>query len=213
MSVESQVIPSAEPSAGRRTELLLNGDRRRCRRVMMVLQGRFMRADHSEHACTLRDVSVGGASVMTEAPVDLGEHIVAYFENLGGLQGTVARQLEGGFAFQFNVSDHKREKLAAQIMWLINRDAYPDAMGRSHERIGKRGERATLKLEEGVTVDVELLDLSASGASIGTSARPAIGADVSINKIPAVVRRHHEKGFGVQFLTVLPEETLSAVFP
>ena len=61
----------------------------------------------------------------TDHAVDIGERIVAYFDHLGGLEGMVIALVAGGFAFQFKVSDHKREKLAAQIMWLLNRDEFP----------------------------------------------------------------------------------------
>lgn len=209
MPVQSEIVRRAPA----RPDLLLNGDMRRHRRLPLVLAGRFMRADRSEFPCTLRDVSVGGASVTTDASVDVDERIVAYFEHLGGLEGSVVREFNGGFAFQFKVSDHKREKLAAQIMWLANREAFPEALGRLHMRTSTAGRKTTLKFHDGVIVDVDLLDLSVSGASIGTTARPPVGAEVWVGRFPAVVRRHHDKGVGVQFLTVQSDEALRAAFP
>ncbi len=197
----------------KRTSGLLDGDRRRYRRVHLTLAGRFMRANHDEFTCTLRDVSVGGAAVTTTATPDVGERVVAYFEHLGGLDGTVARILPDGFTFQFKVSEHKREKLAAQLTWLLNRDAFPAEAGRLHERVGTKGRKTTLRLEEGIILDVDLLDISASGASVGTSARPAIGEAVTLGRLPAIVRRHHTQGFGVQFVAVLPADALSTHFP
>jgi hypothetical protein len=144
---------------------------------------------------------------------DPGERVVAYFDHIGGLEGTVVRTTQDGFAFVFKVTEHKREKLAAQIMWLANRDDFPDEMGRRHERVGTGGRRTTLKLEEGVIIDVELLDLSASGASIGTSARPPIGSLVVAGRTRAIVRRHHQHGVGLQFLTLLSPEALRESFP
>ncbi|PPC79949.1 MAG: pilus assembly protein PilZ [Hyphomicrobium sp.] len=197
----------------KRPDLLLNGDKRRHRRLPLSIAGRFMRADRIDYDCQLRDISVGGASIMTQTHVSEGENIVAYFQNLGGLEGTVVRTHDQGFAIQFRISDHKREKLAAQITWLINREDFPDEFGRAHERLGMAGRKTTLKVEDGIVVDVDLLDVSVSGASVGTTARPAIGCEVSVARLAAIVRRHHEKGIGVEFVRVLPEASLRAHFP
>ena len=196
------------------TDALKTGDMRRHRRLPLALSGRFMRfLDRTEYNCQLKNISVGGAAVVTPHAPEVGERIIAYFDHLGGLEGVVSRHTQDGFAFAFKVTEHKREKLASQIMWLINRDDYPDELGRLHERVGTRGRRTTLKVEEGVIIDVELLDLSASGASIGTPARPAIGSFVAVGKTRAIVRRHHAHGIGVQFLVVLSPEALRENFP
>lgn len=187
-------------------------DMRRHRRLPLSLAGRFMRADRNEFTCQLKNISVGGALVMTPHAPDIGERVVAYFDHLGGIEGVVTRHTPDGFAFAFKVTEYKREKLAAQIMWLINRGDYPELAGRLHERVGTRGRRTTLKVDD-VIIDVELLDLSASGASIGTPARPPIGSFVIAGKTRAIVRRHHEHGIGLQFLTLLPPEALRDSFP
>jgi PilZ domain len=191
----------------------INGDLRRHRRVPLDLDGRFMRAARSEHACVLKDISVGGACVSTDQVVEIGERIVAYFEHLGGLEGLVTRLIPAGFAFQFKVSEHKREKLAAQIMWLLNRSEFPDDLGRRHERTATTGRKAAMHFDDGMIIDVELLDLSVSGASVLTPARPSIGEEVVIAKIRSVVRRHHVDGIGLQFLAVQDAAALRANFP
>jgi hypothetical protein len=189
------------------------GDARKHRRLPLSLAGRFMRADRSEYTCQLKNISVGGAAVVTAHAPEAGERVVVYFDHLGGLEGVVARTTQDGFAFLFKITEHKREKLAAQIMWLINKDEFPTDLGRNHERIGTHGRRTTLKVEEGVIIDVELLDLSASGASIGTPARPPLGSLVVAGKTRAIVRRHHERGIGLQFLSLLSPEALRDRFP
>lgn len=186
---------------------------RRHRRLQLKLAGRFMRADRSEFTCELKDVSVGGAAVVSPHVPEIGERIVAYFDHLGGVEGVVSRKSGDGFAFSFKVSEHKREKLAAQIMWLINKEVYPEQAGRLHERTGTRGRHTTLKVDDGVIIDVELLDLSSSGASLGTPARPPLGSFVVAGKTRAIVRRHHAHGIGLQFLTLLTPELLRDSFP
>jgi hypothetical protein len=210
MALQSQ-ISLREAASTRRQHI--HGDLRRHRRVPLELGGRFMRANRSEHDCVLKDISVGGACVASEQPVAMTERIVAYLEHLGGLEGMVTRVFNGGFAFQFKVTEHKRENLAAQIMWLLNREEFPDELGRQHERIATTGRKTALRFDDGMIIDVELLDYSVSGASVRTPARPAIGEEVVISKIRSVVRRHHPDGLGLQFLAVQDQAALRANFP
>lgn len=198
-------------SSGR--DVRASGDLRRHRRVPLELSGRFMRANREEFTCQIKDISVGGASVAAAQAVEPGEKVVAYFDHIGGLEGLVTRRLPDGFAFQFKVSEHKREKLAAQIIWLLNRADFPEEAGRQHERAGTTGRKTTLRFDDGMLIDVDLLDLSVSGASVATPARPAIGEEVQIAKIRAVVRRHHEDGIGLQFFMIQDQATLAANFP
>jgi hypothetical protein len=57
-------------------------------------------------------------------------------------------------------------------------------------------------LAEGITLTCRVLDVSISGASIATPARPEIGTEVTLGKLRARVVRHHPQGFGVQFLDI-----------
>ena len=121
-------------------------DARRHRRLPLSLAGRFMREDRNEFTCQLKNISVGGALVISPHAPQIGERVIAYFDHLGGIEGIVTRHTPDGFAFAFKVTEYKREKLAAQIMWLVNRPDFPDDTGRLHERVGTRGRRTTLKV-------------------------------------------------------------------
>ena len=187
-------------------------DLRRHRRIQLALAGRFMRADRQEYPCEVKDISVGGASVTSAVLPEAGERVIAYFDQLGGIEGIVGRTFPTGFAFQFRITAHKKEKLAAQITWLMNRDAFPDEAGRQHERVGVNGRKSKLKLEDGIVIDVDVLDVSSSGTSLGTSARPAIGSEVFIGKIKAFVRRHHDGGVGLQFAVMQDVNALRQSF-
>ena len=158
-----------------------------------------MREDKKEYACELQDVSVGGAGIAASVPVALNERLILQFEQLGSLEATVTRTYRDGFGVQFKTSPHKREKLAAQIMWLLNRDAYPETEGRQHERVGISGRKARLTTPDNIIIDVDVIDISASGASVATAARPIIGTEVVLGQFKAIVRRHHDQGLGLQF--------------
>ena len=174
-------------------------DRRRHKRVALTLLGRFMRANKQEYTCKLHDVSAGGAAIMAPVEVEIGERIVAYFDQLGGLEGTVTRLFDGGFAIQLAATQHKREKLVAQLTWLVNRNELTGEDERKHERIDLNNRESMMKLDEGIIIPVRVLDVSISGASIGTEARPPIGQEIMLGKLRAVVVRHHTKGIGVRF--------------
>lgn len=188
-------------------------DRRRHRRLQVTLLGRFMRANKQEYPCKLVDISVGGAAIMSPVALEMGERVVAYFDHIGGIEGTVVRQFDGGFAIELIASQHKREKLAAQITWLINRHELGVAgENRRHERTKLASGMATLKLDEGVSVQVSVKDISMSGASISTPARPPIGAEVQLGKLRGRVVRHHPEGIGLQFLDIQQPEALRKYF-
>lgn len=189
-------------------------DRRRYRRYAIALLGRFMRANKQEYPCKLNDISLGGLSLMSPVNVEPDERIVAYFDHLGGIEGTVVRQFEGGFAIRLSATQHKREKLAAQIMWLINRHELQGAEERRHERIAVANAMSLsqLKLAEGLAIQARVIDVSLSGASLATEARPIIGSEVQLGKLRARVVRHHDQGIAVQFVDIQEPEALRRYF-
>ncbi len=187
-------------------------DRRRHKRFAMTLLGRFMRESKHEYPCKLIDISVGGAAVMSPVAVKMGEKIIAYFDHLGGIEGQVSRQFEGGFAVKFAVTANKREKLAAQITWLLNKDHVPGVEERRHVREPLVNKAAIVQLGPGIVIECKILDVSLSGASVATEARPALGTDVLVGKLRARVMRHHESGIGVEFIDIQDPEALRRHF-
>jgi hypothetical protein len=187
-------------------------DRRRHKRYALALLGRFMRANKQEFPCRLNDISVGGASFMAPVEVEMGERIVVYLDEIGGLEGQVVRIFDGGFAIGLRASQHKREKLAAQITWLINKEDLGGNFGRRHQRMSVVNKTSTLVLADGSTADCRVLDVSLSGASIGTDARPPIGDVVMFGKLRCKVMRYHDRGIGVQFLDIPDPEALRRYF-
>jgi hypothetical protein len=187
-------------------------DRRRHKRLAVTLLGRFMRESKQEYPCRLVDASAGGAAVQSPIGVEIGEKVVAYFDHLGGIEGPVVRTFEGGFAFKIEATAHKREKLAAQLTWLANRSEMASGAERRHERITPSNNLSQLQLAEGVMLTCRVLDISISGASIETPARPEIGTEVMLGKLRARVMRHHPQGFGVQFIDIQNPAALRRYF-
>jgi hypothetical protein len=189
-------------------------DRRRHKRIAVELLGRFMRENKQDHPCKLIDISAGGAAIKPMSAIVLaaGERVVAFFDHIGGIEGTMVREFDGGFAFKLIATQHKREKLAAMLTWLANRSELDGTDERRHERIVPNSGRQQLQLAEGILLECEVLDISISGASIGTPARPVLGTEVMLGKLRARVVRHHAQGFGVQFIDTQNQTALRGQF-
>jgi hypothetical protein len=69
-----------------------------------------------------------------------------------------------------------------------------------------------LKVADDLAVPCQVLDVSISGASVGTDARPPIGSEVVLGKLRGQVVRHHERGFGIQFLDIQKPTALRRTF-
>ncbi|MGE0769163.1 MAG: PilZ domain-containing protein [Hyphomicrobiaceae bacterium] len=187
-------------------------DQRRHRRVALTLFGRFMRANRQEYPCKSIDISVGGIALMSPVAVEDGETIVVYLDQLGGLEGTVARQFPGGFAISLNITEYRREKLASQVTWLINRHELNNADKRRHERVIPRKASSSLSLENGAVLPCRVLDVSISGASISTEVRPPLESEVVLGKLRSRVVRHHDEGIAVSFLDIQQPTALRRYF-
>jgi hypothetical protein len=188
-------------------------ERRRYKRFKMQLSGRYMRADKTEHDCKVTDISPGGLSVETAVRVTAGERIIAQFEHVGGLTGTVVRAFPGGFVMTLTATRYKREKLAAQITWLINRHELAEqGSDRQHERFPVKNRVTSLRVGDDHVIECRILDVSLSGASLGTAARPPVGELVHVGKQRARVMRYHDLGIGVQFLDQQEREDLQRDF-
>jgi hypothetical protein len=185
--------------------LPLNEERRRHQRVRIDLLGRLMLENRQEYPCRIVNMSPGGAAIMSDAPAKIGERVIAYVDHLGRLEGKMAREFEGGFAISIGATPRKREKLAAQLTWLANRQILNLPEDRRHGRIVPRNPMARLILPNGVNIACRVIDVSLSGAAIAVppSQLPPIGAAVTIGKTPGRVVRHIDDGFAVEFTRLL----------
>jgi PilZ domain len=181
--------------------LPLAEERRRHQRVKVNLLGRYMLADRREYPCQVVNMSPGGMLLIAPASGKTGERVIAYVDHLGRLEGQIARQVENGFAMTISATTRKRDKLAAQLTWLANRDILNLPEDRRHGRFVPRNPMTHLILPNGTNVACRVIDLSASGAavSIAPNLRPPVGAAVTIGKTPGRVVRHIEDGFAIEF--------------
>ena len=181
--------------------LPLAEERRRHQRVKVNLLGRYMLADRREFPCQVVNMSPGGIALVAPVSGDPGERVIAYVDHLGRLEGKIARLLDTGFAMTVEATLRKRDKLAAQLTWLANRNILNLPEDRRHGRFIPRKSSARLILPNGNNVTCRIIDLSESGAAVAISPelRPVVGAMVTIGKATGRVVRHIEDGFAVEF--------------
>jgi hypothetical protein len=186
--------------AERKTSLrALNEDRRRHQRVKVNLLGRYMLADRREFPCQVIDMSPGGMALIAPVGGNPGERVIAYVDHLGRLEGKIARLFQNGFAMSISATARKRDKLAAQLTWLANRQILGLPEDRRHGRIVPRNPIGRLILANGVNVTCRIIDVSESGAGIASDQRAPIGSLVMLGKVQGRVVRHLEDGLAIEF--------------
>lgn len=186
----------------------LNQDRRRHQRVKVNLLGRFMLPDRREFPCQVINMSPGGMALIAPVSGAPGDRIIAYVDHLGRLEGQIARIFENGFAMTISATARKRDKLAAQLTWLANRNILGLPEDRRHGRIVPRNPVGRLILPNGVNLTCRIIDVSQSGAGIASKERPPIGALVTLGKVQGRVVRHLEDGFAIEFTRLQHEDFL-----
>src|ERR1700678_3473800 len=100
----------------------LSDERRRFQRVKVDLLGRYMLPDRREFPCQVINMSPGGMALIAPVGGAAGERVIAYVDHLGRLEGKIARLFQNGFAMTISATARKRDKLAAQLTWLANRN-------------------------------------------------------------------------------------------
>jgi len=186
----------------------LNDERRRHQRVKVNLLGRYMLADRREFPCQVVDMSPGGMALIVPVTGQPGERIIAYVDHLGRLEGKIARLFQNGFAMTISATARKRDKLAAQLTWLANRNILDLPEDRRHGRIVPRNPMGRLILPNGVNLTCRIIDVSESGAGIATDQRPPMGTLVTLGKVQGRVVRHLEEGFAVEFTRLQHPDSL-----
>ena len=188
--------------------LPLSEERRRFQRVRVNLLGRYMLADRREYPCQVANMSPGGMALIAPVLGSPAERVIAYVDHVGRLEGLVARRFENGFAMTIAATTRKRDKLAAQLTWLANRDILNLPEDRRHDRIVPRNPIAILTLEDLTKMTCRIIDMSLSGAAIAAENRPPLKSLVMLGKVQARVVRNLEEGFALEFVHEQMAETL-----
>ncbi len=174
-------------------------EQRRFSRVAVELRGRYMLSDGREFECRTIDLSPSGVSVQGPQIGRHGERVVVYIQNLGRLEGVIARRAPGVFALDIRAPETKRTRLAERIHWIVLHMEGGVADLRDHERHEVEPVRTTLRLPDGSEFEAELLEVSLAGARCRVDADPPVGAPIMLGQQSAIVSRHVEGGLVVSF--------------
>jgi len=181
----------------------------RFQRVKVSILGRYMLTDRSEYPCQVLEMSPGDAVVVAPVPGSEGERVVAYLDHLGRVEGTITELIEGGFKMDMAATPRKRDKTAAQLTWLANKDLLNLPEDRRHERVVPDNRHSTVVLDDGRRYNCKIIDISLSGAAIELAVRPAMGTPVTLGRMRAKVVRHFPEGVAVEFASA--QEMLTVV--
>jgi hypothetical protein len=177
---------------------LHESEKRRHKRVELVLPARFMLPDRSEHQATVLNVSAGGIALASDQRPPKGTSVIVYVTEIGRLEGVVVRHIAKGFAVVFDIKQVQRDRLVEKLTVHINRAYCEDLDVREHSRMASDGE-AKLILQDGSVIACRVLDMSFGGVSLATNVFPPLGESVMIGRMRGRVVRHHDYGIGVAF--------------
>jgi hypothetical protein len=193
------VVPSplisAEPQAA---------ERRRHQRVKVAVLGRYMLENRQEYPCQTIDMSPGGVALVAPVRGARKERVICYIDQIGRVEGTIARVFHIGFALALSGSRLKRERLADQLTWLGNRHVLGMPEDRRHDRVPPRQAQSVLRLPDGRECPVRLIDVSISGAAFTAEISPPIGTPVTLGTSDAHVVRSFTGGVAVEFARPFP---------
>tara|TARA_R110001599_G_scaffold132920_5_gene310122 strand:- start:750 stop:1340 length:591 start_codon:yes stop_codon:yes gene_type:complete len=177
-----------------------NKDRRLHKRVPLQLDGQVLDDGQTDHAITTINISCSGAMIQSEFRPRAGAQVVCYFNDLGRVAATVIRATPTGFAVQFRIVSHKRDKLADRLTWLLNKDQLDLDEDRAASRKPQSGP-ALLTLEDGREIKCRVLDISLTGASFeAEDATPMVGDTVFAGNVRGQVVRVGGKSFAIRYV-------------
>ena len=175
-------------------------DRRRYRRVRIDLPGKlFVPSTSQEFACSVVDLSPGGASVTSDEQLPIDTPVVLYANTFGRFEGVIARHDGPRLGLRFASTALKRERTAEQLTLFLNRNLLDDSELRRDDRTPTKGLTRFVR-HDGQVVPCEVLDLSVSGISVKTDLRPPIGEFILIGQLAGRIARHHDNGIGIEFI-------------
>lgn len=181
----------------------------RFQRVRVSLLGRYMLTDRREFPCQVLEMSPGDTVVIAPISGAAGERVIAYIDHLGRIEGDITDVIDGGFKMDIVATPRKRDKMAAQLTWLANKDLLNLPEDRRHERVVPDNRHSTVVLDDGRRYNCKIIDISLSGAAIELAVRPAMGTPVTLGRMRARVVRHFGDGVAVEFVSA--QEMLNVV--
>jgi hypothetical protein len=175
-----------------------------------IIFGRYMLPDMTEYACQVVDVTMEGATFMTENVPTMGQELVAYLEEIGRVEVRSAAPVQGGFRVDYALQGARLERLQQRINFLRNKDANATD-GRRHARYEPTEKVSQISLPDGRVYNCEVLDISISGAAIKTEVMPSVGTFLMLGKMRGRVVRYIDQGVAVEFVKQLDRSQMPPI--
>jgi hypothetical protein len=183
-------------------------DNRRFQRVRVRLFGRYMLSGDREFPCQVIDISPGGLAISALTCGSRHERVVVYADHLGRLEGQITRLLNDGFAMTIFATSEKRDKLAARLTWLANRDLLDQGEWGCHKRGVPRNPNSTLTLPDGTWSPCLVISVSLSGATIASERKLPVGLVAMLGSVQSRVVRQIDGGLLMEFTHLQNSRTL-----
>ncbi len=151
-----------------------------------------MLADGNEFPCQTLDVSTTGVAIAAYVVANLGERVIAYFDELGRIEGVTVRRGEGWFAIKVATPRGRIDRIAQKIALLSGESAAP-AVAPTPPR------SAALRTEFGQEFTVRIAEETENGATALADFKLLPGVRVTLDGRRAVVRGDSADGIFVEF--------------
>ncbi len=162
------------------------------------LVARFMLPDQTDHACRVTNLSISGATFLTNKIPHIGVPIVAYIGELGRTEVLAGAATEGGFVVTFSMTGARLERLQQRISVMMAAGA--DATPRRYSRIEPSEKLSHITLPDGRIYPCEVLDISIASAAIKTDVIPGLGTFLMLGRMKGRVVRYLENGVAIEFV-------------
>lgn len=175
-------------------------DQRKGDRTKLELSGfLYLRADEVSIACTIVNLSTGGAGIVCAEPPPIGTPVVLYVEGFGRFDAVARHYSNGELELEFSCGVLKRAELAEELALYVQHGIRSITQMRRNPRAANSG-HARLILSNSEEVDCQLVDLSLQGARVKTNIRPALGDNLFLGRTQGRVIRHEDDGIVLKFL-------------
>jgi hypothetical protein len=175
-------------------------DRRIDARLPLAIPGKvFIPGEDDEIEVVVLDLSLSGAKLRCEEKLAFGTEVILYVPGFDRLAAAVVWAEGTLCGVRFDASLPRRERTAQQIVLFLTGVRVTDTQERRHGRIPVPAPRHFTR-PNGEAANFIILDISLTGASLKTMARPPIGEVVLVGDTPGRVSRHFDEGIALEFV-------------
>jgi len=175
-------------------------ERRTDTRLPLTIPGKvFLPGEENETDATVLDLSLSGAKLRCKRELKFGTELILYVPGFDRFAAAVVWNEKTLCGVRFDSSHERRERTAQQLVLFLTGVRVAQTQERRHQRVPVPAPRH-FTCPNGDVANFVILDISLSGASLKTMARPPIGEVVLVGDTPGRVSRHFDEGIALEFV-------------